>query len=348
MPRLEYWLQIENQPWDISPNGIDRATGETFARDNGGMFRRMPSEALIIRRYTANWTAPDDRVLNAWDLNEPNPTRTHGTIPGATIEAKVGDEIIIHFRNKDLRANVSEAERMHSIHAHGVQHAPLYDGTYPYAPSDPSQGNKRGDLVPPRESFEYHYTVPHLSNAGVWAYHDGSIAQQASIALGAFGAIIVRAGGEGKPNLPAQSLRAASDTLTRFANVPQPPAAGEHLFVLHELTGIGECLNGRVGAGNTPTILGRLNTRVKFRVLTLTTRAQTFHLHGHRWKRGDDWTDAETIPAGGGFTFEVLEGSAENGGGNSEWAITFPSAPRVNGSLVVTEGGLVGLSSGKE
>jgi manganese oxidase len=343
MPRIEYWLQIENQPWDVAPNGLDRATGERFTRGANGLFRPLPSEALIIRRYTPNWAAPDDHPLNAWDLNEPNPSQTRGTIPGATIEAKVGDEIIVHFRNMDLRANVSEAERTHSLHLHGVQRFPFDDGTYPYAPPDPAQNNQRGDRVPPRSSFDYHYTVPHLSTAGVWAYHDASIAQQASIGLGAFGAVVVRQGGEARPQLPTQPLRGASDTPTSFANVPQPPSAGEHLFVVHELTGVGECLNGRQGAGNTPTVLARHNARAKFRVLNLTTRAQTFHLHGHRWRRGDDWTDAETIPAGGGFTFEVLEGTAENGGGHGEWAITIPTAPQLKASLIVTDGGALTL-----
>lgn len=348
MARIEYWLQIENQAWDVAPNGMDRAAGEMLARDANGMFRALPTDALVVRRYTANWDAPDDRVLNAWDLNEPPPAQTRGTIPGATIEAKVGDEIIVHFRNMDLRANVSEVERTHSLHAHGLQHAVLFDGAFPFAAPDAKQNHQRGDRVAPRASFDYFFTVPHLSNAGVWAYYDGSISQAASMALGACGAVVVRAGGEGKPGVPTQAIRVATDTPARFANVPQPPASGEHLLILHELAGIGECLNGRVGLGNTPTLLARLNTRVKFRVLNLTRRAQTFHLHGHRWRRGDDWTDAETLAAGGGFTFEVLEGSAENGGGNGEWAITFPTAPQLRASLVVTDGGALALTLGKD
>lgn len=337
MARIEYWLQIENQRWDISPNGTARAANENLARDANGMFRALANEALIIRRYAANWTAADDRVLNAWDLNEPNPSNTRGTIPGATIEAKVGDEIIVHFCNMDLRAGFSEQERAHSLHFHGLQHAPAQDGTFPLAPT--------GDRVAPRANFDYSFTVPHLSNAGVWAYHDASVSKDNSIALGAVGTIIVRQGGEGRPLLPTQAVRGANDTPIHFANVPQPPAQGEHLFVIHELAGVGECLNGRIGLGNTPSVLARVNTRVKFRVLNVTTRAQTFHLHGHRWRRGDDWTDTETIPAGGGFSFEVLEGSAENGGGNGEWAITFPTAPRLLASLVVTNGGVVDLTS---
>lgn len=348
MPRLEYWLQIENHPWDTVPNGVDRATGENLARDPNGFFRPMPEQALIIRRYTANWAVPEDHLVNAWDLNEPNPAQTHGTIPGATIEAKVGDEIIVHFRNMDLRANVPDAQRIHSLHMHGIQHANSADGAFPFAQPDAAQSNKRGDRVRPNETFDYRFTVPHLSTAGVWAYHDGSANAAASIALGAFGAVIVRAGGEGKAMLPATPVRGPNDTPTSFANVPQPPSADEHLIVFHELKGMGDCLNGRQLVGNTPSVLGRLNTRIKFRVLNLTSRAQTLHLHGHRWRRGEDWTDAEVVPSGGGFSFEILPGTTENGGGNGEWAISSASAPGLMGSLVVTDGGMLTLASGKD
>lgn len=27
MAIVEYWIQIENHPWDVSPNGSDRMTG---------------------------------------------------------------------------------------------------------------------------------------------------------------------------------------------------------------------------------------------------------------------------------------------------------------------------------
>lgn len=28
MPNIEYWIQIENHPWDTAPNNIDRMTGQ--------------------------------------------------------------------------------------------------------------------------------------------------------------------------------------------------------------------------------------------------------------------------------------------------------------------------------
>jgi hypothetical protein len=125
MPTIEYWIQIENHAWDTSPNNIDRMTGETIQQATGNspvvktltspvtgvtgnrtMFSPLNEDALILRRYTANWAAPDDRKVNPWDLNELDPTDngTMGTIPGVVIECNVGDTVIVHFRNRDTRA----------------------------------------------------------------------------------------------------------------------------------------------------------------------------------------------------------------------------------------------------
>lgn len=347
MARIEYWLQIENQPWDVSPNGLDRRTGQTFARGANGLFKPLSRDALVIRRYTPNWAAPADQPLNPWDLNEPNPVQTHGTIPGATIEAKVGDEILVHFRNNDQRAGISATERTHSLHAQGVQHSVLHDGTYPLSPPDPAQSNKQGDRVAPGADFTYAYTVLHASNAGVWFYYDQSRAREASILQGAFGAIVVRGAGESRPILPTQPIRGATDTSTNFARVPAPPAAGEHLFVVHELADVGICLNGRQLLGNTPSVIARTNTRVKFRVANFTTRTLSFHIHGHRWRKGDDWVDTRRIGVGHGTTFDWLEGTSENGGvGSGEWEIVTFTADKATGSLIITDGGALSLPMG--
>lgn len=347
MGQVEYWLQIENQPWDLAPNGIDRMTGETFTRNANGLFKPLDGDALIIRRYTANWAAPDDRPLNPWDLNEPNPAQTHGTIPGATIEGKVGDEIVVHFRNMDRRTDVPDAELIHSLHMHGVQRTALFDGTYPFSPPDPAQANKQGDRVAPGDRFDYRYTLPHASNAGVWLYHDHSMAHHSSVQRGAFGAIVIRGGGELKPILPTEALHGASDTPVNFSHVPAPPPSGEYLFFFHELAGVGECLNGRQRVGNTPTVLARVNARVKLRVVNFTSREQTFHVHGHRWRQGDDWVDTDSIGVASSLTIEWLEGSAENGGGSGEWPVMSHTSHSLSGSLVVTDGGMLHLPTGQ-
>ena len=113
----EYWLQLENHWWDVSPNNIDRMTGlqiqaipgnappvvktltspVTGVTTNRTMYKPLPEEALILRRYTPGWAAPDDRKVNPWDLNEPDPTDsgTMGTIPGPTLECRVGESVTV-------------------------------------------------------------------------------------------------------------------------------------------------------------------------------------------------------------------------------------------------------------
>jgi FtsP/CotA-like multicopper oxidase with cupredoxin domain len=97
------------------------------------MYKPLTEDALILRRYTPNWAAPDDRKINPWDLNEPDPTDagTMGTIPGATIECDVGDTVVVHFRNRDHRANKAVAARTHSLHPHGFVFNQRSDGAFP-------------------------------------------------------------------------------------------------------------------------------------------------------------------------------------------------------------------------
>ncbi len=186
MANIEYWIQLENHPWDACPNGIDRITGETFTSvgtwNGRDMFKPLGSttdkslgeDALILRRYkppqqadeSDAWTVPDDRKVNPWDLNEPDPTDTgtKGTIPGPVIECNIGDSVIVHLRNMDMRGSLKTdkicfpfpfigeiclpfvkfvplpvEKRAHSLHPHGFVFAATSDGAYPLSPPDPTQ-----------------------------------------------------------------------------------------------------------------------------------------------------------------------------------------------------------------
>lgn len=250
----DYWIQLENRPWDVCPHDIDRITGQTIqVREtvgatpgpspvsvtlnsvNGGpprtvtMFKPLRDgtrliDALIYRRYkppveadeSDAWTVPDDRKVNPWDLNEPNPTEhgTMGTIPGPVIEGNVGDAFTIHFRNMDNRVTASNKpmaieSRCHSIHPHGVVFKPTSDGAFPLSPGDSTQPIgaekdlwngvkgftgpfKKSDRVPPGGTFTYQWnTFGWPSTAGVWLYHDHSICDDVNVNLGAIGIIVI-------------------------------------------------------------------------------------------------------------------------------------------------------------
>jgi len=124
---IDIWIQIENHAWDVSPNNIDRMSGQTLQqitgkapqnvtltspvtgvmRNNVTMYRPLSEDALILRRYTPNWAAPDDRKVNPWDLNEPDPTDTGtmGTIPGPVIECNIGDKVMVQLRDMNTRTD---------------------------------------------------------------------------------------------------------------------------------------------------------------------------------------------------------------------------------------------------
>lgn len=205
MATIEYWIQLENRQWDASPHNIDRMTGHDMKTatgmdpvdvqlkaPGGGLstkIRKMFNPArdsagkvidvLILRRYkppvnqdqSDAWTVPDDRKVNPWDLNEPDPTDngTMGTIPGPVIECNVGDSVVVHFRNMDMREEkpaetititipgippfipertitfqipavpLAIGKRVHSLHPHGFVFQNTSDGAYPLSPPDPNQ-----------------------------------------------------------------------------------------------------------------------------------------------------------------------------------------------------------------
>jgi FtsP/CotA-like multicopper oxidase with cupredoxin domain len=217
MATVEYWIQLENRPWDLCPHNIDRIDGQTIEQKLGvpptdvqlkpgpagkrtmnlplndgtidqpdGTKKWKLKDALILRRYkppqqpdqSDAWTVPDDRKVNPWDLNEPDPTDngTMGTIPGPVIECNKGDSVIVHFRNLDMRTRlvvkqvcfdvpfigkicfpvpvqepIEIEKRVHSLHPHGFVFKASSDGAYPLSPPDIGQPVAGGPDLGPDE-----------------------------------------------------------------------------------------------------------------------------------------------------------------------------------------------------
>src|SRR6185436_9752246 len=90
------------------------------------------------------------KPTEVWAYRDAALSSGEGTIPGPVLRAKVGDEVIIHFRN-DLPADET------TIHWHGIRLPPQSDGT----PSTQTP-------VPPGGEFEYRFTA---RDASTFWYH---------------------------------------------------------------------------------------------------------------------------------------------------------------------------------
>lgn len=327
----EYWIQIENRWWDMVPNGINRMTGqrmlpqnktlEWVTADEVGRPKLLdsqlvemysPVQALLLRRYkppslpdkSDAWTIPDDRRVNPWDLNEPDPTKTMGTIPGPTIECEVGDKVIVHFRNMDMRTShnrlLHPLKRTHSLHPHGIAFEARYDGAYPLSPLDMEQPveddeskyfqilgarnfraedgllYKRSDRVPPGGTFTYTWdTLGWASTRGVWLYHDHSVEDHHNVLMGAIGMLVIHDPNDvddvfvdiDKDYKNAKQFlpqEIVNGSLTIENKYIKPPMEARYLQLYHELHEGGMCINGRRYLGNTPTFVGGLSTKMQF------------------------------------------------------------------------------------
>jgi FtsP/CotA-like multicopper oxidase with cupredoxin domain len=109
-----------------------------------------------------------------------------GTVPGPLIEARMGDRLVVHFRN-----SLPEAT---TIHWHGLRVPADMDGVEPMmAP------------VPPGGTFDYAFT---LKDAGTYWYHP-HIRSDRQVEKGLYGALIVR--GPDDPAVGAERILMLDD-----------------------------------------------------------------------------------------------------------------------------------------
>jgi len=112
-------------------------------------------------------------VPAVWEFRPGVPTVVwtfNGTIPGPTIEAKVGDEVIVHY------TNLVQSPHGGSIHWHGVEVPARMDGSHVSAPPIPFGG-----------SFEYRFRV---NRAALFWYHPHHQASE-EVERGQYGALLV-------------------------------------------------------------------------------------------------------------------------------------------------------------
>jgi FtsP/CotA-like multicopper oxidase with cupredoxin domain len=114
----------------------------------------------------------------------------NGTIPGPEFRLKVGDTVIVHFRNEIAHAT--------GIHWHGIELANAADGT-------PLTQN----MVPPGDTFLYKFKV---SRPGIYWYHPHHHSSTNQVFKGMYGSIIVSDPDE--QSLEGSILPTAADTRT--------------------------------------------------------------------------------------------------------------------------------------
>jgi FtsP/CotA-like multicopper oxidase with cupredoxin domain len=239
----EYWVAAVPVTWNVVPNGRDAIMNQTFP-PSATVF-----PTVVYRRYTAGWK----RAL-------PNATRSSqpgGFIPGPLLHARVGDRILVHFKNLD-----TVFERPHSMHFHGVGYKPSSDGAYV-----PGFSGRDGD-VKPGQTWTYRLRA-RPDSRGVWPYHDHSPSMTESIAGGMYGALSILRRHERRPD--------------------------REFVVYFESTHGFETIDGRAFVGNTPVLRSHVGQLVQWDVLALGSEHHTFHVHGHRWLEHGTPRDTKTI-----------------------------------------------------
>lgn len=237
---VEYWVAAVPTSWNVVPNGRD-AIEHMPHPPHETSFR-----TVVYRAYTRDF----GKLV-------PNAPGNAG-IQGPLIRARVGDTILVHFRNLDTVFN-----RPHSMHFHGVHYRFGSDGSYIPGFSGP------GANVKPGQTFTYRLEAG-ADSAGVWPYHDHSPSMTDSIEGGLYGALSILAPGE------------------------RPP---DREFVVFLETHLGfMTIDGRAFVGNTPVFRARVGDLVQWDVLSLGDDFHTFHVHGHRWARPDGSVlDTQTV-----------------------------------------------------
>jgi FtsP/CotA-like multicopper oxidase with cupredoxin domain len=243
----EYWIAAVPTQWDVVPTHKDPIMGTTFDPAK----TTMP--AVVYRAFTSNWSSQ----LPAADTG----------IVGPLIKGRVGDTIVVHFKNLDPNAP-------HSMHFHGVHYDFPSDGSYIPGVSGP------GANVAPNGTFTYTLHAK-ADSVGVWPYHDHSPSMMTAIAGGLYGAMSILGA---KEKAPDKEFVVAFESQLGFNTV-----------------------DGLAFIGNTPTFRAKVGQTVQWDVIALGDLHHTFHVHGHRWATANGPRDTQTVGPAESFRFRWKE-----------------------------------------
>jgi FtsP/CotA-like multicopper oxidase with cupredoxin domain len=238
----EFWVAATPALWNMAPN----------QRDNITRTRLEPAQTVlgttVYRRYSRGWHHP---------LPNSPMSGNQSLIPGPLLRARVGDKLVVHFKNLDFtRMNG------HSMHFHGVSYRPSSDGSYVPGVSGPD-GN-----VHPGRTWTYRLTAGPQSR-GAWPYHDHSSSMHESIDGGMYGMLSIRGRHEALPD--------------------------REFVVVFAPMGDFQTIDGRAFVGNTPVFRASVGQLVQWDVMAMGSEHHTFHVHGHRWLEGGVSHDTHTV-----------------------------------------------------
>jgi FtsP/CotA-like multicopper oxidase with cupredoxin domain len=171
--------------WNYTPHGRN-LTGAPGA-ENEGKPKQMIYRKAVYHEYT-------DATFNV--LKPRPPEWEHLGILGPLIRAEVGDTVKVVFKNN--------TKFFFSMHPHGLTYAKDSEGAV-YSDGTSAE-EKKGDKVPPGETYTYTWGVPESAGPArrdgssiLWMYHSHFVEQRDANA-GLIGPIIVSAKGSTKPD----------------------------------------------------------------------------------------------------------------------------------------------------
>jgi manganese oxidase len=251
----EFWVAAVPVTWNMVPNGFDDITGTRYDPLQTVM------GTVVYRRFTPHWRRPLPNTPTSGNQN---------IIPGPLLRARVGDRLLVHFRNLDFVRRDG-----HSMHFHGVHYRPSSDGAFV-----PGVSGRDGN-VRPGQSWTYRLTAG-SDSAGAWPYHDHSPSMHESIDGGMYGMLSI---------------------LGRREPVPDR----EFVVVFARMGGF-QTIDGRAFVGNTPVLRSKVGQLVQFDVMAMGSEHHSFHVHGHRWLTpGGVSRDTQTVAPAESFRFRWRE-----------------------------------------
>ncbi|WP_437318793.1 multicopper oxidase family protein [Sorangium sp. So ce385] len=188
------------------------------------------------------------------------PTWTYdGGLPGPLLRARVGDRVIVNFRN--------ELPAPTTIHWHGVRVLAEMDG---------APGHSQPE-TPPGGSFTYDFIVP---DAGLYWYHP-HVDSAVQAGNGLYGPLLVEDPGE-PAGLGDELVLVLSDISLRDDGTLEDPQVGGNLGTLFGREGDLLLVNGRVN----PVIEARAGLRQRWRIVNAAkSRYYQLMIADHRFTR---------------------------------------------------------------